>query len=263
MEAETTHPTATIAIVPYHLPVLEDRKTMAPLVEALAAVCGTAPGDISVRRQEPTQTEGVEAAIIFLMHNPFFLGGVGAVAGGALKRFGENIADWISGAVRGLFKSRDEPEPDRGARDSVSLELVIQPSLEIPEGHRFAVTVPIEIGRTLDQSVGNGEPRDDRPKPPPVYYVMSYSGIGEGNVSRPAELRRAMGASFERIEQPLKILANEMRNSRTPPGITYASLVLDPRTNECWVNGSTVLPDGTDIPYRGTFLRDGMRWDRI
>jgi hypothetical protein len=63
-----------------------------------------------------------------------------------------------------------------------------------------------------------------------VYYVMSYSGIGEGNVSASAELRREMGASFERIEQPLGVLANEMRNSRTPPGITYASLVLDPRT---------------------------------
>jgi hypothetical protein len=71
-----------------------------------------------------------------------------------------------------------------------------------------------------------------------------------------------MGTSFERIEQPLRILANEMRNSRTPPGITYASLELDPRTKECRVNGSLVVPDGTDIPYRGTFTHDGMKWER-
>jgi hypothetical protein len=185
MKTESPRPVATIAVVPYHLPVLEDRKAIAPLVEALAEVCGAAPRDISVRRQEPTQTQGVEAAIIFLMHNPFFLGGVGAVAGGALKRFGENIADWISSALSGLFKARDEPEPDRGARDAVSLELVIQPLPEIPERHRFAVTVPIDVGRTLDQSVGNDEqePRY-RPRSPPVYHVMSYSGIGASRVAQ-------------------------------------------------------------------------------
>jgi hypothetical protein len=98
-----------------------------------------------------------------------------------------------------------------------------------------------------------------------VYYVMSYSGIGEGNVSASAELRREMGASFERIEQPLRVLANEMRNSRTPLH-HVCQLGLgppDPRTKECRVNGSLVLPDGTDISYRGTFTRDGMRWERL
>ena len=256
-----------IVVVPYHCKELGNRDDLQPLVDALAEVCDLKPSDIPVEVQEPLQTEGVESALVFLAqfaaHHPIAATAAGGFAGGILKRFGEKFADWVVKTLSGLFGGTKSSPSD--ASRSLSCTLEIHPPADYPKTHSFPIAVNIEV-----QPSGSELRPLDAPTPPQEQQWTARSfrseisfEIGRGQIESPAVFRQRMAAELSKLEAPIHLVLQDMRDKRAPREIRYAFLAHDAATGRYRVECEYITPNHIGHSYIGSITPTGIEWKSV